>query len=165
MYLRMLSRSTAKAMSNWHVQPLPFALVSAHGRIERTGVASLASLAAFIVRVRRVVLIMAASDVTLLRMAVPPLSSAKLKAALPSLVEDHLITDPAQCVLSVGPHAAGMRTIAVIERDWLREVVDVIRNFGARRIFAYAAQSCLPLPASGTAESVSAAITQINFCH
>jgi general secretion pathway protein L len=162
MYLRMLSRSTAKAMSNWHVQPLPFALVSAHGRIERTGVASLTSLAAFIARVRRVVLIMAASDVTLLRMAVPPLSSAKLKAALPSLVEDHLITDPAQCVLSVGPHAAGMRTIAVIERDWLREIVDVIRNFGGQRIFAYAAQSCLPLPASGTAESVSAAITQIN---
>jgi general secretion pathway protein L len=55
-----------------------------------------------------------------------------------------------------------MRTIAVIERDWLREVVEVIRNFGGQRIFAYAAQSCLPLPVSGAAESMSAAITQIN---
>lgn len=159
LYLRMLSRSAAKAMPDWRTQPLPFALVSGSGHIERTGDVSLASLAAFIARVRRVVLILAASDVTLLRMAVPPLSSARLKVALPALVEDRLITDPAECVLAVGPDAAGMRTIAVIERDWLREVVDALTASGAHRLVAYAAQTCLLWPASGAA--VSAAITQV----
>ena len=159
LYLRMLSRSAAKAMPDWRTQPLPFALVSDRGHIERTGEVGLTSLTAFIARVRRVVLILAASDVTLLRMAVPPLSSARLKVALPALVEDRLITDPAECVLAVGPDAAGMRTIAVIERDWLREVVDTLTASGARRLVAYAAQTCLLRPASGA--TVSAAITQV----
>ena len=162
LYLRMLSRTTAKAMSDWRIEPLPFSLVSRSGHITRSGVATLASLTKFIAQVKRVVLILAASDVTLLRMAVPPLSSARLKAALPALAEDHLITDPALCVLAAGPDIDGMRTIAVIERSWLRDVIGAFRGYGARRIAAYATQTCLPMPGSGVAGSVSASITQIH---
>ena len=79
--------------------PLPcrFALVSNHGAVEREGLSALPSLADTIRQAARVVLLLAASDVSLLRVKVPPLSNARLKVALPNLVEDQLMSDPAEC--------------------------------------------------------------------
>ncbi len=160
LYLRMFSRAAAKASADWHALPVLFALTTSAGRLERSGETSFLSLGALINRSRKIILIMAASDVTLLHLAVPPLSSVRLKVALPALVEDRLIADPLDCVLAAGPDVGGMRIIAVIARDWLHEVRDLLNKSGAHRIHAYPAQACLPLPLNSSGAPVSAAITQ-----
>ena len=98
-----------------------------------------------VVKSQRVVLLLAASDVTLLRVQVPPLSSARLKAALPNLVEDRLIADPADCVIVASDLSDGLRTIAVVQRVWLDLLARTLTGFGAGNISALPAQSCLSL--------------------
>jgi general secretion pathway protein L len=122
-----------------------YALAGSGDRVEREGVASLSELSETLAKADRVVLLAAASDVTLLRLAVPPLSGARLKAALPSVVEERLIGDPAECVIVAGAASEGLRTIAVMQRAWLETVVNAVRACGARGIAVLPAQLCLPL--------------------
>ena len=107
------------------------------------------------------VLLLAASDVTLLRVKVPPLSSARLKTALPNLVEDQLIADPSDCVVVAGGLSEGLRTVAVAQRAWLDTLVKTLIAFGARHIAALPAQLCLPYQ-SDQPGSVTAAINDGN---
>lgn len=161
--LRLPSRHAAKAMTDWREQPIVFALRMRDGTISRSGTATLAELAPHFAQVQRVLLLLAASDVTLLRMQVPPLSAARLKAALPALVEDRLITDTADCVLVALPEAGSKRTIAVLERSWLQTVVASVRSLGARQIVALPLQLALPLPALGAAATVTEMHKQIDL--
>ena len=107
LYIRLPSRAAAGSAPQWPALPCAFALVS-HGRVPhgvsiwRQGVMPLPDLSDTISRAQRVVLLLAASDVTLLRVKVPPLSPARLKAALPNPVEDQLIDDPSDCVIVAG---------------------------------------------------------------
>lgn len=133
-----------------------FALVTRGDAIERVGVAALSELSATIAKVDRVVLLLVASDVTLLRLQVPPLSALRLKAALPNLVEDRLISDPAECVIVAGAASQGERTVAVMQRAWLETIIKSVRAYGARSIAAVPAQLCLPYEAG----IVSAAIAR-----
>jgi general secretion pathway protein L len=161
--LRLPSRHAAKAMPDWRNQALAFALSSREGKLLRSGAASLTELAPQIAQVQRVVLLLAASDVTLLRMPVPPMTAARLKAALPALVEDRLITDTADCVLVATPESHGMRSIAVLERSWLHSVVTTVRALGARQLVALPLQLALPLPVQGAAAAVTAMQNQIEL--
>ena len=102
------------------------------------------------------VLLLAASDVNLLRLPVPPLSAARLKTALPNLVEEKLLCDPADCVIVASGLSDGLRTIAVVQRNWLDRLARTFTALGARRIEALPAQLCL----SGQPGMVSAAIHQ-----
>ena len=111
----------------------------------RTATALLNELAPQIGQVADVVLLLAASDVTLLRMAVPPLSATRLQAALPSLVEDHVIGDTAECAIAAGPDTEGQRLIAVCDRAWLQGWVSAHRELGARRIRVVPISLCLPV--------------------
>ena len=154
LYIRLPSKAAADCASNWLALACPFALASGSA-IERQGTASLSDLSDTVAKSQRVMLLLAANDVTLLRMKVPPLSSARLKAALPNLVEDQLITDPSECVVVAGNLSEGLRTIAVAQRAWLDIVVKAFIAFGARHIAALPAQLCLPYqPQSGQPDSV-----------
>lgn len=133
-----------------------FASVADSGRIEREAMAALPDMGELVARARRVVLLMAASDVTLLRVKVPPLAGARLKAALPNLVEDQLMTDPSECVMVAGDSSGGMRTVAVVQRAWLELLSRTFASLGARAVTALPSQLCLPLPT----ESVSAAVAE-----
>lgn len=93
---------------------------------------------------QRVVILLAASDVTVLHISIPPLSAAKLKAALPNLVEDQLLGNPADCVVVAGNVSDGLRTVAVVQRVWLELVTKTFMTFGARHISVLPAQLCLP---------------------
>ena len=126
----------------------------ASGTVEREGIAALSEISATLGKVERVTLLLAASDVTLLRLKVPPLSPTRLKAALPNLVEEHLICDPAECVIVAGASADGMRTVAIVQRAWLETIAKAVTADGVRSVFAVPAQLCLPC-SPGT---VSAAI-------
>jgi general secretion pathway protein L len=99
------------------------------------------------------VLLLAAADVSLLMVKAPPLAGARLKAALPGLVEEHILGDPMDAVLVSGSiQADGTRPVAVVQRDWLEPIVRVLLAQGARSIAALPAQLCLPLqPGSVTA--------------
>lgn len=101
------------------------------------------------------VLIVAAGDVNLLRLPIPPLSDTKLRLALPNLVEEHLLTDPHDCVIVASRKSNGsngnLRLIAVVQRDWLALIVKTVLSLGANKLVALPAQLCLPLPEAGTA--------------
>jgi general secretion pathway protein L len=161
LYLRIPSRADTQA-TEYRTLSFPFAVAN-HGRVQREGLARLDTLASFIMHVHRVVLLPAASDVTVLRLSTPPLSATRLKTALPSLVEESLLGDAADCQIVAGPDSQGVRTVAVIDRAWLRLWSDRMRSLGAHRLSVKPTQLCLPLIkgrvvaallgfASGTAE-------------
>lgn len=121
-----------------------FALVPDHAVNLRHGVAPMEELAALVAEAKQIVLLLAASDVTLLRLATPPLSADRLKAALSALVEDRLLCDPTECALAASGETDGQRTVAVTDCAWLNELTEWLYRMGARRIVAVPFQLCLP---------------------
>jgi general secretion pathway protein L len=104
--------------------------------------------------VRAVSLIFDARDVTLLNVALPALSGAKLAKALPNAVEDLLLQDVNACAIVIGARIVNSldSMVGVIDRAWLDLTVAAFERKGIRVNGAYAAQLVLPLPA-GAAES------------
>ena len=160
LYIRLPSKSAADSAAQWLELVCPFALVAHGGSIEREGAAPLSCLPDAVAKAQRVVLLLAASDVTLLRVQIPPLSAAKLRAALPNLVEQQLIADPSGCVVVAGGLHDGLRTVAVVQRAWLELLARTLISFGAHRIAALPAQLCLPYQPG----SVTAAINEQDAC-
>jgi general secretion pathway protein L len=136
--------------------PCRFAVVGDGGNIEQQGEGPLRSLTDMVAASRRVVLLLAGADVNLLSLQVPPLSGQRLRAALPGLVEEHILGDPLDCVLVAGPAAAdGTRPVAVVARDWLEPLVRTLLAQGARAVAALPAQLCLPLAPGGVSAAIS----------
>ncbi len=144
LYLHLPARANVHATPESMQQlALPFSQV-VRGRLQEQGVARIEALSEAIRQSQRVVLLCSASDVTVMRIAVPPLPAHRLRQALPALVEDRIIGDPAECVLAAGPADDGLRTVAVIDRNWLDHWVARARRLGARRLSALPLQLCLP---------------------
>lgn len=132
-----------------------FALAGDNGAILQQGEGALRKLGDVVAASRRVVLLLAASDVTLLAVQTPPLSGARLRAALPALVEESILGDPLDCVLVAGPALPdGRRPVAVVQQAWLEPLVGALLAMGARAVAAMPEQLCLQLQPG----SVSAAI-------
>jgi general secretion pathway protein L len=150
-------RYPAKAsVDSGAAQGCPFALVGDGGNLLQQGSSPLGNLADLVASARRVVLLLAASDVTLLRVKTPPLSAARLKAALPALVEEQVLGDPADCVLAASAaDGEGMRSVAVVQRAWLEVLVKALLAQGAHAVSVLPSQLCLPFQPG----SVSAALT------
>jgi general secretion pathway protein L len=144
LYIRLPSKAAADSLEPGMPLYCQFATASTGGAVEREGVAALSELSEPAARAQRVVLLLAASDVTLLRVKVPPLSATRLKAALPNLIEDQLMSDPAECVVVAGDSVGGLRTVAVVHRGWLELLNKTLLALGARRIAALPSQLCLP---------------------
>lgn len=135
-----------------------FALVADGGALVQQGEGALRSMGDVVAASRHVVLLLAAADVTLLQVKAPPLSAARLKAALPNLVEEHILGDPEECVLVAAPtqHDDGMRTIAVAQRSWLEAIVKALLAQGARTVSAMPSQLCLPLAPGNVSGAIDA---------
>lgn len=144
LYIRLLSKAAAERLESLPQLVCPFALVSDGGAVEREGEAALADLAPLLQQTARTTLLLAASDVALLRLRVPPLSAARLRAALPNMLEEKLMSDPADCVIVAGGTTGGLRTIAVVQRAWLEDLVATVTAFGAKNLAALPAQLCVP---------------------
>jgi general secretion pathway protein L len=161
----------------WQFGAMPFALVRASTEKIRAGSSPQApellreghALAAEMPAADRLVLIVAASDVLLTAAVVPPLPPARLRLALPNLVEDMLATDAAPCHIALGPaldpaapaRGPRRRLLMVTDRAWLRAALDQFAEHKHRRRSVVPAQLCLPLseatdPASAPAEAVEA---------
>lgn len=142
----LIIRYPAKAsVDSGAAQTCAFALVGDGGNLLQQGAAPLGNLGDMVAAARRVTLLLAASDTALLRMKTPPLSGAKLKAALPALVEEQVLGDPADCVLAAtAADDEGMRTIAVVQRAWLEVLVKALLAQGAQAVSVMPSQLCLP---------------------
>jgi general secretion pathway protein L len=133
-----------------------FAQVGDNGAIEQQGEGPLRNLGDLVGASRRVILLLAGADVTLLSVQAPPLTGARLKAALPGLVEEHILGDPADCALVAAPQQPDdSRPIAVADRIWLQDIVRSLLAQGARSVSAIPAQLCLPLQPGSVSAAVS----------
>lgn len=156
LYIRYPARAAADSGA---IQQCHFALVGDSGNVMQHGASALGNMAEQVSSARRVVLLLAAADVTLLRVKTPPLSAARLKAALPALVEDQLLGDPADCMLALAPlgpdEEEGERTVAVVQRAWLEVLVKALVAQGAHAVSAVPAQLCLPLQPGGASAAIA----------
>ncbi|GAA4022225.1 type II secretion system protein GspL [Actimicrobium antarcticum] len=144
LYIRLLSRAAAERLDDIGQLVCAFALVTDGGAIVREGDAALDDLGPVIGQAQQVTMLLAASDVTLLRIRVPPLSSSRLRAALPNLLEEKLMSDPVDCAIVAGPAGAdGLRSVAVVQRAWLEQLVGSLSRLGARNIKALPTQLCV----------------------
>jgi len=144
LFVRLPPRCNADDIPDGIAPACPFVLASDQGGIEQEGCQPLGDFANVVAQAQQVVLLLAASDVALLHMAVPPLSPTKLKAALPHLVEEQLLSDPFDCVIVAGPQHDGMRCLAVMQRDWLELLSKAFLSMGAGSLRALPIELCLP---------------------
>ncbi len=133
------------------------------GRLLQSGEASLSSIAAMRAPGGRLILVLPACDVTLFRLQVPPLSPARLQAALPAIVEENILSSAEDCVIVVGPAQDGMRRVAVAERAWLSALLEPFVAQGWQDITALPAHDALaPDNAAGTEGAV--AMLRLHAC-
>ncbi|RJF97569.1 type II secretion system protein GspL [Noviherbaspirillum saxi] len=144
LYIRLPSHAVAESLQAGMPLYCEYALATSGGALEREGMTALPDMGELVRKAQRVVLLLAPGDVTLLRVKVPPLSPARLKTALPNLVEDQLMSDPEECVVVADSSRSDTRTVAVVQRNWLELLAKTFVTMGARRISALPAQLCLP---------------------
>lgn len=121
--------------------PLEFDLLDRDRRIVERGTAVPAGLP----RLPRVELVIAASDVLLIDAALPRLSGARLRAALPALAEPSLVGDVEQALVVAGKADGGRATLAVVDRASLRRALDIFARLRLTPVSATPEPLTLPL--------------------
>ena len=105
-------------------------------------------------RARETDLVFDCGDVFLSVIDAPRLAEARLRQALPNLLEDRVLGNPADCQFAYEPPRgggkgeAGRLPVAVIDRGLLTRAIDVI-GAGRRLRAAYSEIHLLPLPGEG----------------
>jgi general secretion pathway protein L len=105
-------------------------------------------------RARETDLVFDCGDVFLTVIDAPRLAEARLRQALPNLLEDRLLGNPADCQFAFdaargrGKGEAGSLPVAVIDRGLLTRAIDVIGSRHRLRA-AYSEIHLLPMPAEG----------------
>jgi len=98
--------------------------------------------------VKQVWLVADARDVSLLEVALPPLSGARLRQALPNVVEEFLLQDVSRCLVVPGPPVReGNRLVGVIDREWVEFVVGAFARRQMKVEKLWPAQLALPTAA------------------
>lgn len=107
---------------------------------------------ALLPRATRLELAFDPDDVYSASIEAPRLSDAKLRLALPNLLEDRLLTDPADQHIAFSPQrdAQGKLAVAAISRAWLARVLDVFKSTGRSPQAAWSALALLPSPPPDT---------------
>jgi general secretion pathway protein L len=83
-------------------------------------------------------LVLPAARVLFARLALPRVGAATLRDLLPFAVEDRLLADPSHIHAVAGrTDARGETLVAVIDREWLRGMLDAVRAVGLRPTRAY----------------------------
>ncbi|MFZ6802038.1 type II secretion system protein GspL [Undibacterium sp. Di24W] len=156
LYLQLPARAAISADEKWEEFIFPYCLASADKNILQQGKQGLASLLGLVQDVAQLVLMVSASDVTVLKVAVPPMPFAKLKLALPNLLEEQLLTDPAELLFIAAPPVEGMCVVAIVSRAWMEQLARLGEQFPVRKISAYSTITGLPLHAGQTSVLIEA---------
>ena len=121
---------------------IEFEVIDGDRRVLERGIAVPAALP----RLARVELVVAAPDVLLLDVALPRLSGARLRAALPGLAEPMLLGDIEQAFVVAGrPDGAGRATIAVLDRALYGRALELFARLGIAPISATPEPLALPV--------------------
>lgn len=146
----------------WSLGSLPFVLTAGtlSPRLLREGIAPLAELPA----AERLVLVMPAADVLLLAAAWPHLDAlpaSRLREALANLLEEFLVQPVDQCHFALAPRTAASqeRTVAVVDRAWMRFVHDAFSRTGLLHHEILPAQLLQP---EGTLLSLEVPVGQVD---
>ena len=100
-------------------------------------------------------LVFDASDVFITGIEPPKLSEGKLRMALPNLLEERLLADPADCHFAFRMPRAGATEepasmpVAVVDRGLLTRAIDAVAESGYRVRAAYSEIYTVPPPAAG----------------
>ncbi|WP_229425304.1 type II secretion system protein GspL [Massilia sp. Se16.2.3] len=134
-----------------------FAVVNDGGGIAQQGEGLLRNLTDVVAASRRVVLLLAGADVNLLSLSMPPLAGARLRAALPGLVEEHVPGRPGRLRARRrsrrgGRHPPGRGGAARLARA----AGAYAAGPGARAVAVVPAQLCLPLQPGGVSATIGA---------
>ena len=77
--------------------------------------------------------VLPAARVLFARLKLPKVSAATIRELLPYAVEDRLLADPSHIHAVAGrTHAKGETIVAVIDRDWLRAMLEALTRAGIR---------------------------------
>lgn len=137
LYILLPSKAVARERSDWSEHPRSFGLVSDEGGIVQQGQLPLAALKDLAINARQVVLLLAASDVSVMSVNVPPMSPAKLKTALPNLIEELLLDDPEELILLASTPVNGACVIAAVDRSWMELLHSQMQVLEAKKLTAY----------------------------
>ena len=140
LYVRLPAKAIAEDFKRWTQIPVQFAHIDAQSRVIETGCASMEELIRIVPAAREVVLLSGAADIIIVRITAPPLSQSQLRLALAGMTEDHLLTDPANCLFKSGFVRNGQLTVAIADREWIETIATHFYALGAINI------KVLPLP-------------------
>lgn len=98
-------------------------------------------------RLSRTELVVAAPDVLLIDAALPPLSGARLRAALQAVAEPHMLADASTAYVVAGKKVGSRATLAVLDRVLLQRALEVLRRVKI-------------VPASAAPEQLTLALTE-----
>ena len=123
--------------SNWRdsASPCPWALCDENGAVLQSGNAPLASLP----KARECIAIAAPDRVLSIGAKLPPGSRRRWQEALRFVAEEFTLPDPESNHVVPGPALAdGRRMLAVVDKPWLKRIVDACRaaNLSLRRMVA-----------------------------
>jgi len=123
---------------------LDYEVLDATRTVARRGRAVLAELP----RLPRTELVIAAPDVLLVQVALPPLSGARLRSALPALAEPHLLADVEGAhVVAAKPVGGARTTLAALDRGLMQRALELLRRAKLEPASATPEPLTLPLAA------------------
>jgi general secretion pathway protein L len=119
---------------------LAWMLFDARHALLRQGVSPLAEMP----RADEVEAMLPAERVLFARLRLPKVSAATIRELLPYAVEDRLLADPAHIHAVAGPTSArGETVVAVVDREWLQRMVQVLTRAGHRPSRAWSESALL----------------------
>lgn len=143
LYIQIPPRTVVDGLGVWSEQTFPYCLASAEKNILQQGSLAFLNLQALAQQADHTVLLVSASDVNFVQVAVPPMPFAKLKAAIPNLLEEQLLADSADLIFIPSPPVKGQCYVAVVARTWMEQVLGLGTLLGATRISAFALSDSL----------------------
>lgn len=145
LYIQLPPRTVADGLGSWEEQTFSYCLASADKNILQQGRHAFSVLKSLVGQADETVLLLAASDVTFLQVTVPPMPFAKLKAAIPNLLEDQLLTESTDLLFVPSLPIKGQCHVAVVSLTWIEQVLGFGAQIGAARVSAFALSDTLPV--------------------
>lgn len=143
LYIQLPPRVVADTLGGWDSQTFSYCLASAEKNILQQGRHAFSALQELSKDASQLILLVSASDVSFLRVAVPPMPFAKIKAALPNLLEEQLLADPADLLFVAKPPVDGFCEVAIVVRAWMEQILGLGTQLGAGRVSAFAMSDCI----------------------
>ena len=120
--------------------PIAWTLFDARGEVLRREMTPFAGLP----RAEEVELALPAARVLFARLRLPKVNAATIRELLPYAVEDRLLGDPSQIHAVAGArNARGETVVAVVDREWLRAMLDALARAGLRPASAWSESALL----------------------